>query len=127
MLPVFMLQKQGHWQTAKFPPAGVCRALTPVYVLGGAPAGLNIKVFEPLAHRASKCLIQVIKQNDTPENQIANLKYFHLPHRASGYQVLLAPNIFLLAPGKWAMLNVEPCTRNRTVFFFRDFWNLPQL
>ena len=90
MLPVFMLQKQGHWQTAKFPPAGVCRALTPVYVLRRAPAGLNIKVFEPLAHRASASPvllaqmqnllarnisdIQVIKQNDTPENQIANLK-----------------------------------------------------
>ena len=81
-------------------------------------------VFEPLAHQASTSPvllarmqnllarnisdIQVIKQNDTPEIQIANLKYFHLPHRASDSQVLLAPPQFLLAPGKWAMLNVEP-------------------
>ena len=85
--------------------------------------GLNIKVFEPLAHRASASPvllapmqnllarnisdIQVIKQNDTPEIQIANLKYFHLPNR-TGPQVLLAPPHFLLAPGKWAMINVEP-------------------
>ena len=91
-------------------------------------SGLNIKVFEPLAHRASASPvslarmqnllardisdIQIIKQNDTPEIQIANLKYFHLPHRASGSQVLLAPPHFLLAPGKGAMLNVEPCVSN---------------
>ena len=79
-------------------------------------AGLNIKVFEPLAHRAgaSPLLlarmqnllarnisdIQVMKQNDTPEIQIANLKYFHLPHRASGSQVLLAlPHLFT-CPGQ---------------------------
>ena len=87
--------------------------------------GLNIKVFEPLAHWASASPvllarmqnllaryisdIQVIKQNDTLEIQIANLKHFHLPNWASGSQVLLAPPHFLLAPGKWAMFNVEPC------------------
>ena len=94
--------------------------------MGCHSAGINIKVFEPLAHRASASPvllarmqnllarnisdIQVIKQNDTPEIQIANLKYFHLPNRASGSQVLLAPPHFLLAPSKWAMLNVEPCS-----------------
>ena len=33
---------------------------------------------------------------------------FYLPHPAGGSQVLLAPPQFLIAPGKWAMLNVEP-------------------
>ena len=37
-------------------------------------------------------------------------KHFYLPHWAGGSQILLAPPQFLLAPGKWAMLNFEPWT-----------------
>ena len=55
---------------------------------------------------------RIIQQNFIPIFQMANLRYFYLPHWASGSQVLLAPPQFLLAPGKRVKLNVEPWSKS---------------
>ena len=48
------------------------------------------------------------------------LEYSYLPHRAGGSQVLLAPPQFLLAPGKWAMLNVMLNCHCTTIYLYQQ-------
>ena len=47
-------------------------------------------------------------QNDTPEIQIANLKYFYLPNRASGSQAYLPHLIFYLPRASGQCLILSP-------------------